>query len=30
LLLTENEVEDLLDMPSTLDAVESVLRQHAE
>ena len=30
LLLTENEIEDLLDMPSTLDAVESVLRQHAE
>lgn len=30
LLITEREVEDLLDMPSTLDAVEEVLRQHAE
>ncbi len=30
LLLTENEVESLLDMPSTLEAVESVLRQQAE
>src|SRR4051794_35784069 len=30
LLLTENEVENLLDMRSTLDAVEEVLRQHAE
>src|SRR3954452_10565529 len=30
LLLTENEVERLLDMRSTLDAVEDVLRQHAE
>ncbi len=30
LLLAENEVEELLDMPSTLEAVESVLRQHAE
>ena len=30
LLLSENEVEGLLDMPSTLEAVESVLRQHAE
>jgi alanine dehydrogenase len=30
LLLSENEVEELLDMPSTLEAVESVLRQHAE
>jgi alanine dehydrogenase len=30
LLLTENEVESLLDMRSTLDAVEEILRQHAE
>ncbi len=30
LLLTENEVENLLDMSSTLDAVEDILRQHAE
>ncbi len=30
LLLTENEVESLLDMPSTLEAVESVLGQQAE
>jgi ornithine cyclodeaminase/alanine dehydrogenase len=30
LLLSENEIEGLLDMPSTLEAVESVLRQHAE
>jgi len=30
LLLTENEVESLLDMASTLDAVEEILRQHAE
>ena len=30
LLLTETEVEDLLDMPSTLDAVERVLRDQAE
>ena len=30
LLLTEGEVESLLDMPSTLEAVESVLRQQAE
>src|ERR671927_624312 len=30
LLLTENEVESLLDMRSTLDAVEDVLRQQAE
>jgi ornithine cyclodeaminase/alanine dehydrogenase len=30
LILTETEVEELLDMPSTLDAVESVLRQQAE
>lgn len=30
LLLTEIEVEDLLDMPSTLDAVENVLRDQAE
>lgn len=30
LLLTENEVENLLDMSSTLDAVEEILRQHAE
>ena len=30
LLLSENEVESLLDMPSTLEAVESVLRQQAE
>lgn len=30
LLLTENEVENLLDMASTLDAVEEILRQHAE
>jgi alanine dehydrogenase len=30
LILTEGEVEALLDMPSTLDAVESVLRDQAE
>ncbi len=30
LLLTENEVESLLDMASTLNAVEEILRQHAE
>ena len=30
LLLTENEVEELLDMPATLDAVEDILRQQAE
>jgi ornithine cyclodeaminase/alanine dehydrogenase len=30
LILTEAEVEALLDMPSTLDAVESVLRNQAE
>ncbi|HET7479939.1 MAG TPA: ornithine cyclodeaminase family protein [Rubrobacteraceae bacterium] len=30
LLLTELEVEELLDMPSVLDAVEEILRQHAE
>ncbi|TCJ18293.1 ornithine cyclodeaminase family protein [Rubrobacter taiwanensis] len=30
LLLTEAEVEELLDMPSTLRAVEEVLRQQAE
>jgi alanine dehydrogenase len=30
LILTEKEVTELLDMRSTLDAVESVLRQHAE
>ena len=30
LLLTENEVENLLDMASTLNAVEEILRQHAE
>jgi alanine dehydrogenase len=30
LILTEAEVEGLLDMPSTLDAVESVLRDQAE
>ncbi len=30
LLLTETDVEELLDMPSALDAVESVLGQHAE
>ena len=30
LLLTESDVENLLDMPSALEAVESVLRQHAE
>ena len=30
LLLTENEAEELLDLPPTLEAVESVLRQHAE
>src|ERR687894_2178045 len=30
LLLTEAEVEELLDMPATLDAVEAVLRQQAE
>ena len=30
LFLTEEEVTGLLDMPSVLDAVEGVLRQHAE
>jgi alanine dehydrogenase len=30
LILTENEVESLLDMPSVLGAVEEILRQHAE
>jgi ornithine cyclodeaminase/alanine dehydrogenase len=30
LILTEKEVDDLLDMPSTLEAVEAVLRQLAE
>jgi alanine dehydrogenase len=30
LLLTEKDVENLLDMRSTLEAVEDVLRQHAE
>ena len=30
LILTESEVEELLDMPSTLDAVEAVLRDQAE
>ena len=30
LFLTEGEVESLLDMRSTLDAVEEILRQHAE
>ena len=30
LFLTENDVEHLLDMPSVLQAVEDVLRQHAE
>ena len=30
LILTEREVEDLLDMPSTLEAVEAVLRDRAE
>jgi alanine dehydrogenase len=30
LILTETEVDDLLDMPSTLEAVESVLRARAE
>ena len=30
LLLTETDVANLLDMPSALEAVESVLRQHAE
>ncbi len=30
LLLTEDQVEELLDMPATLDAVEAVLRQQAE
>ncbi len=30
LILTEVEVDDLLDMPSTLEAVESVLRDRAE
>src|SRR5919112_2878052 len=30
LFLTEEEVENLLDMHSTLDAVEDVLRQYAE
>jgi alanine dehydrogenase len=30
LILTEREVEDLLDMPSMLDAVEAVLRDQAE
>ncbi len=30
LLITEREVEDLLDMHTTLDAVEDLLRQHGE
>lgn len=30
LILTEREVEELLDMPSTLDAVEAALRDQAE
>jgi ornithine cyclodeaminase/alanine dehydrogenase-like protein (mu-crystallin family) len=30
LLIPEREVEDLLDMHTTLDAVEDILRQHAE
>ena len=30
LILTEKEVESLLDMPSVLGAVEEILRQHAE
>ncbi|HVF02268.1 MAG TPA: ornithine cyclodeaminase family protein [Rubrobacteraceae bacterium] len=30
LLIAENEVENLLDMHTTLDAVEDILRQHAE
>ncbi len=30
LLLTENQVEELLDMPATLESVEAVLRQQAE
>ena len=30
LFLTEREVTNLLDMPSVLDAVEAILRQHAE
>ncbi len=30
LILTEREVEELLDMPSTLDAVEAILRDQAE
>jgi alanine dehydrogenase len=30
LILTEREVEELLDMPSTLEAVEAVLRDQAE
>ena len=30
LILTEKEIDELLDMRSTLDAVETVLRQHAE
>ncbi len=30
LILNEREVEELLDMPSTLDAVEEILRQQAE
>jgi alanine dehydrogenase len=30
LFLTENDLENLLDMPSVLEAVEDVLRQHAE
>ena len=30
LLITENEVENLLDMRTTLAAVEDILRQHAE
>jgi alanine dehydrogenase len=30
LILTEREVEELLDMPSTIDAVEAVLRDQAE
>lgn len=30
LFLTEKEVDNLLDMPSALEAVEEILRQHAE
>lgn len=30
LILTEKEVDSLLDMPSALEAVEQILRQHAE